>query len=156
MTTAARDRSMPRFNPAFATFLRRQLVQAAELYRHRGRELGELDDAALRQRFLEALDSWCRGEADAALAFNDVNAEYMIRRKPAPLEVTTDRLVIVFDGTSDDNPNLNREPRVLVAVGQRWLFSPFIGALLTAKDEPDEAAVSRDFRSMMDAVAGRR
>jgi hypothetical protein len=139
---------MPVFNSGFAVYLRRQLVEAVETYRQRGRALADLDDAALQQRFVEAFDAWCRGEADGAL--NDVNAEYLLRRKPAPLEVTTDRLAIVYDGSGGDNPNLNREPRVLVALG-RWLFSPFIGALLTAKVEPDEAAVRRDFRSMMEA-----
>jgi|HubBroStandDraft_3_1064219.scaffolds.fasta_scaffold78727_2 hypothetical protein len=156
MKTAARDPAMPVFNPAFAVFLRKQLLQAVEIYRHRGRALAELDDAALQQRFVEAFDAWCRGAADGALMLNDVNAEFLLRRKPAPLKTTTDRVAIVFDGNNGDgNPNLNRKPRVVVALG-RWLFSPFIGAVLAATHEPDEVAASRDFRSMMDGVAQQR
>jgi hypothetical protein len=153
--TRARDPGMPYFNPLFAVFLRRQLVRAVEAYRKDGRKFARLDGEALQKRFISAFDAWVCGEAGGALALNDVNAEYLLRRKPAPLRLTLDRIAEVFAGSSRDNPSLAREPQVLIALG-RWLYAPFVGGLLAAKDEPDDAAATRDFHGMIDGVAGRQ
>jgi hypothetical protein len=81
---------------------------------------------------------------------------YLLRRKPAPVRLIADRVGVVFEGNgSRHNPNLDREPRVVIALG-RWLFAPFLGGLLAATDEPDSEGATRDFDAMVAAVAQRR
>jgi hypothetical protein len=146
---------MPAFNPALAVYLRRQLTGAVETYQQNGRKFAKLDDEAMQQRFIRAFDAWVSGEPDGALALNDAAAEFLLRRKPAPIAQIADQLGLFLQGCGPDNANLRREPLVVVSLG-RLLFAPFMGALLVAKDEPDEAAQSRDFDAMMAAVAPRR
>ena len=64
-------------------------------------------------------------------------------------------MALVFEGRRSENPRLDREPQVVIAIG-RWLFAPFVGGLLAAIDEPDSEAATRDFHAMVDAVAQRR
>ena len=151
----AQDPSMPIFNPAFAVFLRRQLVRAVDAYRADGRKLAKLDDAALRDRFLSAFDGWFAAAPDGCRALNDACSEYLIRRQDAPIQRIVDRVVWVLKGSSSDNSNLSREPVVAIALG-RWLFAPFMGALLLAdRDDEDIEAARRDLGSITQAVLGR-
>jgi hypothetical protein len=72
--------------------------------------------------------------------------------KKAPLvQIIDARLVAPIPGGSVDNPHLEREPEVLVALG-RWLFVPVLGSLLCLQDDPDEAAVHRDYAAIAKAV----
>ena len=73
--TRARDPGMPNFNPKFAVYLRQQLVGAVEAYRKDGRKFAELDDGALRERFISAFDAWVCGQPAGVLALNDAAAE---------------------------------------------------------------------------------
>jgi hypothetical protein len=146
---------MPAFNPALAVHLRRTLVAAVETYRAGGRKFAGLDGEALQERFIRAFDAWVCGQPDGALALNDAAAEYLLRRKPAPIEQIAGQLGLLLQGCGRDNPNLDREPWVLITLG-RLLFAPFMGALLVARGEPDGAAQSRDFDALMAAIRPRR
>jgi hypothetical protein len=152
----ARDPGMPAFNPALAVYLRRQLVQAVETYCRNGRKFAKLDGEALQERFISAFDAWVSGQPDAALALNDAAAEYLLRRRPAPIEQIAGQLGLLLQGSGRATAaSLDREPVVVVSLG-RLLFAPFMGSLSVANGEPDDAALARDFDAIMAAIAPRR
>jgi hypothetical protein len=132
-------------------------VQTVEHYPADGRKFAGLDDDALRERFVLAFEAWVATDhPDIGRTLNAVSAEFLLRRKPAPIERIADKVVKVFEGYGGDPPkSLDREPVTVIALG-RWLFAPFMGSLLLAdRDDDDErAAVSRDFRSIVAAARG--
>src|SRR5262252_8867811 len=139
MSEAGRDPSMPIFNPRFAVYLRKALVSAVEIYRAAVRSLAALDDAALQERFLAAFASWYDAGPDGDRALNEVSAEYLLRKKPAPLELVIDKVCSVIAGRSEVHKNkksLDREPLAVIAIG-RVLFAPFVGGLLSTDRDDD-------------------
>jgi hypothetical protein len=149
MTPMSRDPSMPNFNPTLAADLRTRLRQAVESYANRGRRFGGLDDDALRQRFVLAVKAWCTYQThpDTGREVNDASAEYLLRRKAAPIDLVVDDVAIVFEGCGEGSgaarrypQSLDDEPKVLIVVVLDFLplpmlFAPFLGSLLSANHD---------------------
>src|SRR6516162_6665936 len=97
------------------------------MYRAGGRGLAGLGDDELDAQFLAVFRGYAADQADPTRfrALNDVAAEYVLRRRSAPIELVARELVSFVDLSGYEE----RLPLVLLAFGQ-FLVIPGLGMLL--------------------------
>jgi hypothetical protein len=116
------------------------LAEVIDMYRASGRGLAGLEEDELDAQFLAAFRAYAAEQADPARfrAINDVAAEYVLRRRSAPIELVARELVSFVDLPGYEE----RLPLVLLAFGH-FLVIPGFGMLLQLSGAAEVEACDR-------------
>ena len=127
-------------SPFFSHRLPALLAEVVDMYRAGGRGLAGLGDDELDAQFLAVFRGYAADQADQARfrALNDVAAEYVLRRRSAPIELVARELVSFVDLPGYEE----RLPLVLLAFGQ-FLVIPGLGMLLQLSASAEVEACDR-------------